>query len=191
MIICGRRYGRPSGREPLPRTPLLPVIGIPVKGGAVDGLDALLATVQMPSGIPVATVALGRRQKRRRAGRPDAGHRTTRTLSPRYWRRPGRRWPRAIAEKDAAHPGGGAAETCKECFPNIIFIFSINTNRGRRATWKSGNSCMREKPRRFSPQTTRTLYIVDYKDDATAGNGAKKGTIRGQGRGEQPGLPTT
>lgn len=36
----------------------LPVIGIPMKGGAVDGLDALLSTVQMPSGIPVATVAL-------------------------------------------------------------------------------------------------------------------------------------
>lgn len=36
----------------------LPVIGIPMKGGAIDGLDALLATVQMPSGIPVATVAL-------------------------------------------------------------------------------------------------------------------------------------
>ena len=36
----------------------LPVIGIPLKGGAMDGLDALLATVQMPSGIPVATVAL-------------------------------------------------------------------------------------------------------------------------------------
>ena len=36
----------------------LPVIGIPMKGGAVDGLDALLATVQMPSGVPVATVAL-------------------------------------------------------------------------------------------------------------------------------------
>ena len=36
----------------------LPVIGIPVKGGAMDGLDALLATVQMPSGIPVATVAI-------------------------------------------------------------------------------------------------------------------------------------
>ncbi len=36
----------------------LPVIGIPVKGGAADGLDALLATVQMPTGIPVATVAL-------------------------------------------------------------------------------------------------------------------------------------
>ena len=36
----------------------LPVVGIPLKGGAGDGLDALLATVQMPSGIPVATVAL-------------------------------------------------------------------------------------------------------------------------------------
>jgi len=36
----------------------LPVIGIPIRGGALDGLDALLATVQMPSGIPVATVAL-------------------------------------------------------------------------------------------------------------------------------------
>ena len=36
----------------------LPVIGIPMKGGAMDGLDALLATVQMPSGIPVAAVAL-------------------------------------------------------------------------------------------------------------------------------------
>lgn len=36
----------------------LPVVGIPVKGGAMDGMDALLATVQMPSGMPVATVAL-------------------------------------------------------------------------------------------------------------------------------------
>ena len=36
----------------------LPVIGIPMKGGVLDGLDALLATVQMPGGIPVATVAL-------------------------------------------------------------------------------------------------------------------------------------
>ncbi len=36
----------------------LPVIGIPIKSSALDGLDALLATVQMPSGIPVATVAI-------------------------------------------------------------------------------------------------------------------------------------
>ena len=36
----------------------LPVIGIPCKGPALDGMDALLSTVQMPSGIPVATVGV-------------------------------------------------------------------------------------------------------------------------------------
>ena len=36
----------------------LPVIGIPCKGPVLDGMDALLSTVQMPSGIPVATVAV-------------------------------------------------------------------------------------------------------------------------------------
>ena len=38
---------------------VLPVIGLPVAGGALNGLDSLYATVQMPSGIPVATVTLG------------------------------------------------------------------------------------------------------------------------------------
>ena len=37
----------------------LPVIGIPCKSATLDGLDALLSTVQMPTGIPVATVAIG------------------------------------------------------------------------------------------------------------------------------------
>jgi len=37
----------------------LPVIGIPCKGPVLDGMDALLSTVQMPSGIPVATVGVG------------------------------------------------------------------------------------------------------------------------------------
>jgi 5-(carboxyamino)imidazole ribonucleotide mutase len=37
---------------------ILPVIGIPIKASALDGLDALLSTVQMPQGIPVATVAI-------------------------------------------------------------------------------------------------------------------------------------
>ncbi|MBO5358363.1 MAG: 5-(carboxyamino)imidazole ribonucleotide mutase [Clostridia bacterium] len=36
----------------------LPVIGIPIKSGHLNGIDALLSTVQMPSGIPVATVAI-------------------------------------------------------------------------------------------------------------------------------------
>ena len=36
----------------------LPVIGVPVRSSTLDGIDALLSTVQMPSGIPVATVAI-------------------------------------------------------------------------------------------------------------------------------------
>jgi phosphoribosylaminoimidazole carboxylase PurE protein len=38
---------------------ILPVIGIPVEGGALKGLDSLLSTVQMPGGVPVATVGIG------------------------------------------------------------------------------------------------------------------------------------
>ena len=38
----------------------LPVLGVPVASSALSGLDALLATVQMPSGVPVATLALGK-----------------------------------------------------------------------------------------------------------------------------------
>ncbi|MBI4537277.1 MAG: 5-(carboxyamino)imidazole ribonucleotide mutase [candidate division NC10 bacterium] len=45
----------------------LPVIGIPMENGSLNGLDALLSTVQMPGGIPVATVAIGR------AGARNAG----------------------------------------------------------------------------------------------------------------------
>jgi 5-(carboxyamino)imidazole ribonucleotide mutase len=36
----------------------LPVVGVPVSGGALNGVDALYSTVQMPPGIPVATVAI-------------------------------------------------------------------------------------------------------------------------------------
>jgi len=38
----------------------LPVIGVPLPGGIEDGMDALLATVQMPKGVPVATMAVGK-----------------------------------------------------------------------------------------------------------------------------------
>jgi 5-(carboxyamino)imidazole ribonucleotide mutase len=37
----------------------LPVIGVPIPSSALQGLDSLLATVQMPAGVPVATMALG------------------------------------------------------------------------------------------------------------------------------------
>ena len=39
---------------------VLPVIGVPMPGGALNGVDALYATVQMPAGIPVATMAIGK-----------------------------------------------------------------------------------------------------------------------------------
>ena len=38
---------------------MLPVIGVPMQSAALNGLDSLLSTVQMPRGIPVATVAIG------------------------------------------------------------------------------------------------------------------------------------
>ena len=38
----------------------MPVIGVPLQAGSLDGLDALFATVQMPGGIPVATMAIGK-----------------------------------------------------------------------------------------------------------------------------------
>ena len=46
---------------------ILPVIGVPLDGSPLNGMDALLATVQMPPGIPVATVAIGN------AGAKNAG----------------------------------------------------------------------------------------------------------------------
>lgn len=46
---------------------ILPVIGVPIGGGTLGGIDALLATVQMPGGIPVATVSIGK------AGAKNAG----------------------------------------------------------------------------------------------------------------------
>lgn len=47
---------------------LKPVIGVPLEGGALQGLDALLSTVQMPGGVPVACVAIGK------AGARNAGY---------------------------------------------------------------------------------------------------------------------
>ena len=64
----------------------LPVIGIPIKSSFMDGLDALLSTVQMPSGIPVATVAVG--------GGDNAAYLTAQILSIKY---------PELADKLAAH----------------------------------------------------------------------------------------
>lgn len=57
IIICGAGLAAHLAGVVAAHFPL-PVIGIPLKGGTLDGLDALLATMQMPPGIPVATVAI-------------------------------------------------------------------------------------------------------------------------------------
>jgi phosphoribosylaminoimidazole carboxylase PurE protein len=54
---------------------VLPVIGVPLSGSALNGFDALLSTVQMPAGVPVATVAIGK------AGAQNAGHLAAQILS--------------------------------------------------------------------------------------------------------------
>ena len=57
VIICAAGKAAHLGGVIAAHT-ILPVIGIPVKSSTLDGLDALLAMVQMPAGIPVATVAI-------------------------------------------------------------------------------------------------------------------------------------
>ena len=56
-IICGAGMAAALAGVVAAHT-TLPVIGVPLSGGVQDGLDALLSTVQMPRGIPVATVAV-------------------------------------------------------------------------------------------------------------------------------------
>lgn len=57
VIICAAGMAAHLAGAAAARTSL-PVIGIPIAAGTLGGLDALLATVQMPSGVPVATVAI-------------------------------------------------------------------------------------------------------------------------------------
>ncbi len=66
-IICGAGMAAHLAGAVAAET-VLPVIGVPLNASPLDGLDALLSTVQMPPGIPVATVAVGK------AGAKNAGH---------------------------------------------------------------------------------------------------------------------
>jgi phosphoribosylamine--glycine ligase len=59
VIIAGAGHAAHLGGVLAAHTPL-PVIGVPIDSSCLQGLDALLATVQMPPGIPVATMAIGK-----------------------------------------------------------------------------------------------------------------------------------
>jgi len=66
VFICGAGMAAHLAGVTAALTPL-PVLGVPLDGSALNGMDALLATVQMPGGIPVATFAIGK------AGAKNAG----------------------------------------------------------------------------------------------------------------------
>ena len=59
VFICGAGHAAHLAGVTAALTPL-PVLGVPLEGSALQGLDSLLSTVQMPGGIPVATFAIGR-----------------------------------------------------------------------------------------------------------------------------------
>ena len=59
LFICGAGFAAHLAGVTAALTPL-PVLGVPLDGSALDGLDALLSTVQMPGGIPVATFGIGK-----------------------------------------------------------------------------------------------------------------------------------
>jgi len=58
VIVCAAGLAAHLAGAVASRT-VLPVIGVPIRGGPLQGLDALLSTVQMPPGVPVATVGIG------------------------------------------------------------------------------------------------------------------------------------
>tara|TARA_Y100000590_G_scaffold124668_1_gene142691 strand:+ start:544 stop:1011 length:468 start_codon:yes stop_codon:yes gene_type:complete len=59
VIICGAGMAAHLAGAVKANT-ILPVIGVPLPGGMMDGLDSLLSTVQMPKGVPVATTSVGK-----------------------------------------------------------------------------------------------------------------------------------
>lgn len=59
VIICGAGMAAHLAGAAAAVT-TLPVLGVPLAGGLIDGMDALLSTVQMPAGVPVGTLAVGK-----------------------------------------------------------------------------------------------------------------------------------
>ena len=59
IIVCGAGMAAHLAGAVKSHT-TLPVLGLPLKGGMMDGLDSLLSTVQMPKGVPVATMSIGK-----------------------------------------------------------------------------------------------------------------------------------
>ena len=151
----------------------LPVIGIPVKSSTLDGLDALLATVQMPKGIPVATVAID--------GAANAAILAAQMLAlsdPEI--------DAKLEQMKADMEQGVKAKDAKISaeYSNCRFHNDINLiflEEQKMADWKKTEQLYEGKAKKVFATENPEVVIVDYKDDATAFNGEKKGTIVGKG----------
>jgi phosphoribosylaminoimidazole carboxylase PurE protein len=106
VFVCGAGMAAHLGGVVAAAT-TRPVVGVPLAGGVADGLDALLATVQMPAGVPVATVAVGKAGARNAAvlaaqilavADPDLARRLADARAAQA---------KAVEEADAALPRGG------------------------------------------------------------------------------------
>ena len=146
----------------------LPVVGIPMKGGAMDGLDALLATVQMPSGFPVATVALN--------GAKNAAYLAVAILAVATTS-----WPRSLTASAPTPPPRLPGRTpplppkpqhCKRAFPQRgrwpegrmrSGLAAVSRKRTVPAAFPSSPACGRELPPRGKPKTgTHTYFTILY-----------------------------
>ena len=100
VIICGAGAAAHLAGVVAAETEL-PVLGVPLAASDLQGLDALLATVQMPAGIPVGTLAIGK------AGARNAGLLAGRILA----RARRRRWPRRCGPSGPAWPARSRPRT--------------------------------------------------------------------------------
>ena len=140
----------------------LPVIGIPVKSSTLDGLDALLSTVQMPSGIPVATVAID--------GAQNAALLAAEILA-------------AADDELAAKLDKMREDMCAATLAKDAALQEkLNSKFQTEGIEMEKREQMYEgKAKKVYATDDPTLCIVSYKDDATAFNGEKRGTIMGKG----------
>ena len=89
-----------------------PVIGVPIDAGPLQGMDSLLSTVQMPAGIPVATVAIGKAGAKERRSSGSADHGLERRFTTRFYRC-GTRGKRGVGAGQGRRPADQARSVAR------------------------------------------------------------------------------
>ena len=138
----------------------LPVIGVPIKSGGLGGIDSLLSTVQMPSGIPVATVGID--------GAVNAALLCAEIIAVSDG---------ALAERLEAKRAEGRSRVLEK---NKAVEEQFNNKLGELKMEKK-ELLYEGKAKKVYATEDPDYVIVSYKDDATAFDGLKKGTIAGKG----------